>query len=206
MDILNRLPQRRYEAADDLLAFVSIYDDKERTKAYLKLLRASRSHIQGRVCVESGCGMGIMSEELARLGAAKVYAVEVNPHLYQIAKERLSQYPNVTVVNTDIREFRPREQVDVLVHEHYGQMLYDEELHVLSRLRFRPGMVLPDGGRLRCGTTTLARMKDEVITPTVMRQLGGVLVTGLFDESGLRLRRTCAEWRHSQPLRHTALW
>jgi cyclopropane fatty-acyl-phospholipid synthase-like methyltransferase len=163
------------------------------------MLRDNRTLIKGRVCVESGCGMGVMSEALAKLGAAKVYAVEVNRHLFEIARERLAHYPNVEVIHSSITDFRPPLAVDVLLHEHYGQLLYDEELHLLRKLLFKPALVLPDGGRLRCGITSLAEMEDEVITPVVMRQLDGVLVSGLFDEGKLPLVRTCAEWNHGQP-------
>ena len=85
MDILNVLPEATFAALDDLLTFISIYDDRARTRAYLRLLRAHRRTIAGAVCVDAGCGMGYFSEELVRLGARRVYAVEANPHLYALA-------------------------------------------------------------------------------------------------------------------------
>ncbi len=85
MDILNRVSARRFRDVDNLLAFISIYDDVRRTRSFRSLLRANARLIQGAVCVEGGCGLGILSIEMARLGARKVYAVEHNPLLAQIA-------------------------------------------------------------------------------------------------------------------------
>jgi len=69
VDILNRLPEDRYNEVDDLLTFVSIYDDDERTRAYEAMLRRHRDLIEGKVVVEAGCGLGIFSAAMARLGA-----------------------------------------------------------------------------------------------------------------------------------------
>ncbi len=195
MDILNRLPQARYEAVDDLLAFISIYDDEVRTRRYFELLEAHRSDICGKVCVELGCGLGLLSEKLARLGARRIYAVERNPHLFALAQKRLSPYEAVVMVQADARAFVPPEAIDVLVHEFYGQLLYDEELHLLDALRWRPRLWLPDGGRLRGGLTWVEAMADEVVTPEVVRQLEGVLVSGLYDEQGLPYQFDVLEWQ-----------
>ncbi|RMD76179.1 MAG: methyltransferase domain-containing protein [Bacteroidetes bacterium] len=200
MDILNRLPEDRFEAIDDLLAFISIYDDEERTRRYFELFEAHRSDIAGKVCVELGCGLGLMSEKLARLGARRVYAVERNPHLFALAQKRLAAHENVVLVHADARQFVPPEPVDVLVHEFYGQLLYDEELHLLDGLGWQPRLVLPDGGKLRGGLVWAEAMADEVVTPEVVRQLEGALVSGLFDEEGLPLQFDVLEWRFGQGL------
>lgn len=200
MDILNRLPEDRFEAIDDLLAFISIYDDEERTRRYFELFEAHRADITGKVCVELGCGLGLMSEKLARLGARRVYAVERNPHLFALAQKRLAAHENVVLVHADARQFVPPEPVDVLVHEFYGQLLYDEELHLLDGLGWQPRLVLPDGGKLRGGLVLAEAMADEVVTPEVVRQLEGALVSGLFDEEGLPLQFDVLEWRFGQGL------
>jgi SAM-dependent methyltransferase len=195
MDILNRLPEDRFNEVDDLLTFVSIYDDEERTRAYEAMLRRHRDLIEDKVVVEAGCGFGLFSAEMARLGARKVYAVEINPLLYAVAEERVRSFPAVTLLRSDIREFEPPEPVDLLVHDFFGQMLYDEELHVFDKLRFRPARVLPDRALLRYGWARAQSFCDEVVTPAVLKKLGGVLVSGLFDdEPGYRFFRTAAEW------------
>ena len=194
MDIMNRIPQKRYEETDDLLAFISIYDDDLRFRAYRRLLNAHHAHIRNRICVEAGCGLGIFAEHMARLGARKVYAVEINAHLCDLARERLRGVGNIEVIHADISDFRPPEYVDVLVHEYYGQLLFDEELFLLERLRFRPGLILPDGGALRCGVTEVAGFDDPVVGPLLLQKLDGVLVSGLLDEGGIPLLRDVARF------------
>ncbi|NOZ57042.1 MAG: methyltransferase domain-containing protein [Calditrichaeota bacterium] len=200
MDILNQLPERRYREIDDLLAFVSIYDDDERTAAFSRLLRRHAHLIRGAVCVEAGCGLGIFSEMLARMGARTVYAVEHNPLLAELARQRLAELPNVQVVETDILDFAPPEPVDVLVHEFYGQLLFDEDLWVLDHLQFEPNLVLPDGGELRFGLAYVEEYADEVVTPDVVRKLEGALVSGLFEERKNELAHTAAVWRFGSGL------
>jgi SAM-dependent methyltransferase len=194
MDVLNKVGPKRFFEIDSFLAFLSIYEDKVREKAYLRLLRANRAAIKGKVCVEAGCGLGIMSEALAKLGARKVYAVELNPELFELAKARLAPYANVTVVRGDIRDFEPPESVDVLVHEFFGQLLYDESLCALARLRFTPSLVIPDGGALVCGVANVDEWDDEVIDEAVIERFDSVIVSGLFDEEGVRPDLEVLRW------------
>jgi len=119
MNILNHLSPKRFRAVDDLLAFISIYDDHKRTQAYKRLLRAHKNNIKGSVCVEGGCGLGIFSIEMARLGARKVYAVEQNPLLADFARERIDNLPKhlargIEVVEAPLQSFRQSQHVDVL--------------------------------------------------------------------------------------------
>jgi hypothetical protein len=93
MDIMNHLPRRRFREIDDLLAFISIYDDTRRTRALRALLRRHRQEIQGAVCVEGGAGLGLFAIEMARLGARRVFAVEQNPLLAKLAKALLAKFP-----------------------------------------------------------------------------------------------------------------
>jgi len=201
MDIVNRLSPRQFRTYDDLLAFISIYDDRERLRAYRRLLRAHREFIRGAVCMEAGCGLGILTEELLRLGARRVYAVERNRLLFRLARQRLERYERVTLLHADVREVVPEEPVAVLVHDFYGMMLYDEELWVLDELPFRPGLVLPDGGCLMVGLTQSEVVCDRTVTPEVFRALAGVLVSGLFAAEDLPGRWEAARWRFGQGLR-----
>ncbi len=201
MDILNELPPERFREIDDLLAFVSIYDDRRRLEAYERLLRDHADVIRNGVCVEAGCGFGILSARMAELGARRVYAVEQNPLLASIARRRLSRYANVTVVQAPVQEFEPPERVDVLVHDFFGQLLYDEDLWVLEHLRFRPRQVLPESAELAYGLVDSSDYVDDTVTPEVLCSLEGALVSGLFEERGDELTDVAAEWRYGEGLR-----
>jgi len=161
----------------------------------MEMLRRHRDLIEGKVVVEAGCGRGIFAAEMARLGARKVYAVELNPLMHELAAETIHGLPTVTLLSGDIRSFAPSEPVDLLVHDFFGPLLYDEDLHALGELRFRPARVLPDRALLRYGWERAESFCDEVVTPSVLKKLEGVLVSGLFDdEKPYRFYRTAAEW------------
>jgi len=203
MDIVNRLSPRQFRTYDDLLAFISIYDDRQRLREYRRLLRRHQHRIRGSVCMEAGCGLGILSEELLRLGARRVYAVERNRLLYRLAQRRLGNHRRVHLLCADVREFVPPEPIDVLVHDFYGMMLYDEELWVLEELPFRPSLVLPDSGFLMAGLTESRLVCDRTVTPEVFHAFAGVLVSGLLDAEHLQGRWIVAQWRFGEGLRLT---
>jgi len=195
MDIINEIPLRRFAETDDLLAFISIYDDQRRLQSYRRLLHKNRSAIRHAVCVDAGCGLGYLSEELVRLGAARVYAVESNSLLYEEAKKRLADLKPVVLIKKDLRHFKPRERVDVLVHEFFGQMLFDEDISVLGKLRFKPRCFLPNSARLMAGLTTLRKVCDDNVTPDLLQKLQGVLVSGLFEDRQMPLQFPVIQWQ-----------
>lgn len=199
MDILNVLSSRRFREVDDLLAFISIYDDDRRTRAFLKLIRSHARQIRGSVCAEGGAGLGLFAAEMARLGARKVYAVEQNPLLARLARLRFQKLPKelsrrIELIETPLQRFRPPDRVHVLVHELYGQLLYDEDLWALDHLRFQPDIVLPNGGELRAGIVSSSTYCDTVIPAEAVRSLKGVLVSGLFEERLTELRTPILQW------------
>jgi hypothetical protein len=205
MDILNELSPRRFREKDDLLAFISIYDDTRRTRAFRKLLRAYQKQIRGAVCVEGGCGLGLLAEEMAKLGSRQVFAVEQNPLLAQLARQRIAQLPKnisrrIDVIEAPLQDFRPLQQIDVLVHEFYGQLLYDEDLWVLENLKFKPKLVLPDGGELLAGVVASPRYLDRVVTGELQKSLDGVLVAGLFEEQLHELQFPVLRWQFGKGL------
>jgi len=206
MDLLNHLSPRRFREVDDLLAFISIYDDTQRTRAFRALLRAHQKQIRGAVCAEGGCGLGLMASEMAKLGAQQVYAVEQNPLLAKLARQRISLLPKnisrrIEVIEAPLQEFRPPRAIDVLVHEFYGQLLYDEDLWVLENLKFKPKLVLPDGGELRAGVVSSQRYLDRAMTNDLLKSLEGALVAGLFEEKLDELQFPVLRWKFGQALR-----
>lgn len=211
MDILNKLPRRRFEEVDELLAFVSIYDDHRRMRALKSLLRANARLIRGALCVEGGCGLATLSIEMAKLGARKVYAVEQNPLLATLARKRVSELSGdvsrrIEVVELPLEHFHPVGHVNVLVHEFYGQLLYDEDLWVLERLKFSPDVVVPNGGEVRASIGSSRSYRDRVVTAGVLQQLDGALVSGLFEERVSKRTVPVLRWAFGAgitPVQHT---
>ncbi|MBN1996124.1 methyltransferase domain-containing protein [candidate division KSB1 bacterium] len=194
MDILNEIAEQHYNDLDDLLAFISIYDDENRISGYQKMMSVNRLEIRRAVCLEIGCGFGVFAEHLARLGARKVYAVEKNPYLFQIARDRLAAFSNVQVIYEDILNFKAPEKIDIVIHELFGQLLFDEDLYVLDRLSFVPSFFLPDRAELLVGAVNSKEYVDTTVTPAVLQNLEGCLVSGLFDADGL------------EPVKHVMGW
>lgn len=199
MDIMNELSPERFEQVDDLLAFVSIYDDDNRTKAYKKMLKENQHLIRGAVCVEAGCGFGIFSEFLVKLGARKVYAVERNELLFEQAKARLSRYNNVELVQCDIQDFKPNEKINVLVQELFGQLLYDEDVFALDNLKFSPDVVMPNQAALVGACLNSDDFVDNTVTKKVLKKLDGCLVSGLFDDEKVSVFYSVGLWQMGKP-------
>lgn len=198
MDIMNELPDDQFARIDDLLAFVSIYDDEQRAAAFIDMLEAERGNISGAVCVEAGCGFGLMAAKCAQLGAKRVYAVEMNPHLAMIARRNLAPYNNVRIIEQDIRQFTPPEKIEVLVQEFFGQLLFDEDLYSLQNLSFSPEAVLPHRAVLQYALVNSNDYVDDVVTLQVVEQLKGALISGLFEWSSLRPRGQVLRWTRDE--------
>ena len=196
MEILNEIPN--YEDVDGFLAFVGMYEDRARLEAYRRFL--ARFPLQGAVCVEAGAGFGIFTEWMLYLGARKVYAVEENPLMADLLRERFRREPRVTVVEALIEDFAPPEPVDLLVHDFFGPLLYDESLYALERLPFRPAQVFPNQGELLWGLVEARRQVDEVVSMPVLRRLEGVLISDLFPEPVQEPDQVLFRWRYSEGL------
>jgi 16S rRNA (adenine1518-N6/adenine1519-N6)-dimethyltransferase len=78
----------------------SFLEDKNVIHKILKI-----SDIQGDdTVVEIGAGVGIMTELIAEK-AKKVIALDIDPRMIQVLKERLAGYHHVDVVHTDVLEY-----------------------------------------------------------------------------------------------------
>ena len=62
----------------------------------------------GDIVIEIGPGLGILTEALARQGAA-VIAVELDAKLVAVLKKRLAAFPDVKIVHADILKVAPRQ-------------------------------------------------------------------------------------------------
>ncbi len=63
-------------------------------------LRTSLQNNTGTTCLEIGCGVGRITEQLAKQ-CSHVTAVDISPIMLSIAKKRLSNVPNITFLETE---------------------------------------------------------------------------------------------------------
>ncbi len=201
MDILNHMDEEKYSELSDFLAFVGMYEDRNRIRIYRKLMDAHRDAIEGGVVVEAGAGFGIFSEYALQLGARRVYVVERNWYMLRILRRKFENDGRVKVVPADIMQFVPDEEVDVLIHDFYGPLLYDESLYALEHLNFRPRVLLPDSGRLVMNVVPFSDILDDVVGEEVVEQLRGVLVADLFDYDSSNFSHVVLEWGWKEGLR-----
>ena len=196
MEILNELPEKKRREIDDFLAFIGIYEDRTRERALKKLLYQNRNLIKNKICVEAGAGLGVFSIYMAELGAKKVYAVEESKVMFEFLKEKVKNYKNIIPVNEKIEEFKPQEKVDLLFHEFYGSMLFDESIFSLYKLKFKPGNIIPDGGRLWCMFLNEIDIlkKDKIYTGKWKEIFRNVLVLDLFPWVKFKNHKKIIEW------------
>lgn len=123
-----------------------LLEDRVRTRAYR---RAIEKMVTSRtVVLDSGCGTGMLSLFAARAGCRHVYSVDrsaiVAPAAETAARNGLGD--TITFVQADACQYQPPRKVDLVVHEHLGTHLFDENvIAIIANLRSR---VLKKGGRI----------------------------------------------------------
>jgi predicted O-methyltransferase YrrM len=70
--------------------FIPMLNDKKRNAFYEKMIK---SHAKGKTVLEIGTGVGFLSLMAAEYGAKHVYACELNPLMYYLAKENIESSP-----------------------------------------------------------------------------------------------------------------
>jgi hypothetical protein len=73
-------------------------------------------------------------------------------------------------------------------------------LWVLENLKFKPKLVLPDGGELLAGVVSSQHYLDRIVTGELLQSLAGVLVAGLFEEKWRELRFPVLRWQFGKGL------
>ena len=105
-------------------------NDRRRTDAYQKAI--AHTVKRGDVVLDLGCGSGILAFFAARQGCRKVYAID-QADIIEGAKavaRRNGFDRQIEFIKADIRsfQFKPKEPIDVLIHEQIGSFIWDEDL------------------------------------------------------------------------------
>jgi predicted RNA methylase len=127
----------RRAATYDVSFHVEMRLDHERNHLFSSALRAAS--VEGKVVADVGCGTGIWSEEALRLGARRVYGIDVDPEVLAIARGivgRVAHSGDFTAVCADARSVVLPERVDVLVCEMlHAWLLEEHQLPAIVNLR-----------------------------------------------------------------------
>lgn len=108
----------------------NMMQDYIRTSTYQRAILDNSIDFAGKVVLDVGAGSGILSFFAAQAGARKVYAVEASS-MAQHAKtlvENNHLIDRIVVVPGKIEEITLPEQVDVIISEPMGYMLYNERM------------------------------------------------------------------------------
>lgn len=148
----------------------NMMQDYIRTSTYQRAILDNSIDFAGKVVLDVGAGSGILSFFAAQAGARKVYAVEASS-MAQHAKtlvENNHLIDRIVVVPGKIEEITLPEQVDVIISEPMGYMLYNErmlESYIHAKKFLKPdGKMYPTTGDLY-----VAPFTDEAL---YMEQVG----------------------------------
>ncbi|TSK87488.1 Histone-arginine methyltransferase CARM1 [Bagarius yarrelli] len=108
----------------------NMMQDYVRTGTYQRAILQNHTDFKDKVVLDVGCGSGILSFFAAQAGARKVYAVEASTMAQHaevlVNSNRLTE--RVVVIPGKVEEVTLPEQVDIIISEPMGYMLFNERM------------------------------------------------------------------------------
>ncbi|XP_061556009.1 histone-arginine methyltransferase CARM1 isoform X4 [Phycodurus eques] len=108
----------------------NMMQDYVRTGTYQRAILQNHVDFKDKIVLDVGCGSGILSFFAAQAGAKKVYAVEASTMAQHaevlVNSNRLGEH--VIVVPGKVEEVTLPEQVDIIISEPMGYMLFNERM------------------------------------------------------------------------------
>nr|CAD7459332.1 unnamed protein product [Timema tahoe] len=138
----------------------NMLQDYVRTSTYQKAILSNLTDFTDKVVLDVGAGSGILSFFAVQAGAKKVYAVEASTMAqhaeFLVRENHLSD--KIIVMAGKIEEITLPEQVDVIISEPMGYMLYNErmlETYLHAKKWLKPhGRMFPSQGDLHIAPFT----------------------------------------------------
>lgn len=120
--------------------------DKERLSVFFEAIEEYSSN--NDLAYDLGCGSGILSYFLSNK-FKEIVSIEIDEKTYNCAKDNLSDFENIEVVNSDVLNYNFTKKADLIVCEMLDTALIDEEEvialnHAKSFLK-EEGVIIPQG-------------------------------------------------------------
>lgn len=138
----------------------NMMQDFVRTSTYQKAIHSNLADFQDKIVLDVGAGSGILSFFAVQAGARLVYAVEAS-NMAQYAEQMVAANglsDKIRVIAGKIEEIDLPQQVDVIISEPMGYMLYNErmlETYLHARKWLQPnGKMYPTRGDLHVAPFT----------------------------------------------------
>uniref|UniRef100_A0A8C1FYH7 Histone-arginine methyltransferase CARM1 n=2 Tax=Cyprinus carpio TaxID=7962 RepID=A0A8C1FYH7_CYPCA len=148
----------------------NMMQDYVRTGTYQRAILQNHTDFKDKVVLDVGCGSGILSFFAVQAGARKVYAVEASTMAQHaevlVNSNRLSE--RVVVIPGKVEEVSLPEQVDIIISEPMGYMLFNErmlESYLHAKKYLKPnGKMFPTIGDVHLAPFTDEQLYMEQFT------------------------------------------
>uniref|UniRef100_A0A8C9PG35 Histone-arginine methyltransferase CARM1 n=1 Tax=Spermophilus dauricus TaxID=99837 RepID=A0A8C9PG35_SPEDA len=108
----------------------NMMQDYVRTGTYQRAILQNHTDFKDKIVLDVGCGSGILSFFAAQAGARKIYAVEASTmaqHAEVLVKSN-NLTDRIIVIPGKVEEVSLPEQVDIIISEPMGYMLFNERM------------------------------------------------------------------------------
>ncbi|XP_069623232.1 histone-arginine methyltransferase CARM1 isoform X4 [Ranitomeya imitator] len=140
----------------------NMMQDYVRTGTYQRAILQNHTDFRDKVVLDVGCGSGILSFFAVQAGARKVYAVEASTmaqHAELLVKSN-NLTDRIIVIPGKVEEVSLPEQVDIIISEPMGYMLFNERM--LESYLHAKKFLKPNGNMFpTIGDVHLAPFTDE---------------------------------------------